>query len=184
MAKAAAIAAVPPAHPADEASRTPMSSPATTLMDLQHHQQNAVVSSSTRRRGAAAESCLNPTKDGYCWRKYGQKQVKGSEHPRSYYRCTAPDCPVRKKVEFSGGEETCIYTGGVHNHESPSTHAQDRVLPGAIKRQYSPRTVIDRHPSVSASVSASGSALSSPTSATGHLRQQVNPKPQTCNSQS
>ena len=39
--------------------------------------------------------------DGYNWRKYGQKQVKGSENPRSYYKCTYPNCPTKKKVERS-----------------------------------------------------------------------------------
>ncbi|PIN21066.1 hypothetical protein CDL12_06243 [Handroanthus impetiginosus] len=58
--------------------------------------------------------------DGYNWRKYGQKQVKGREHPRSYYKCTHPDCPVKKKVErsYEGHITEIIYTGA-HNHPKP-----------------------------------------------------------------
>ncbi|KAJ4952575.1 hypothetical protein NE237_029407 [Protea cynaroides] len=37
--------------------------------------------------------------DGYKWRKYGQKVVKNSLHPRSYYRCTHNNCRVKKRVE-------------------------------------------------------------------------------------
>ncbi|XP_026443732.1 WRKY transcription factor 44-like isoform X1 [Papaver somniferum] len=40
-----------------------------------------------------------PSYDGYTWRKYGQKQVKGSEYPRSYYKCTHPNCPVKKRLK-------------------------------------------------------------------------------------
>ncbi|CAB4284872.1 unnamed protein product [Prunus armeniaca] len=36
--------------------------------------------------------------DGFNWRKYGQKQVKGSENPRSYYKCTYPNCPTKKRL--------------------------------------------------------------------------------------
>ncbi|CAH2058923.1 unnamed protein product [Thlaspi arvense] len=59
--------------------------------------------------------------DGYNWRKYGQKQVKGSECPRSYYKCTHPKCPVKKKVERSlGGQVSEIVYQGEHNHSKPS----------------------------------------------------------------
>lgn len=61
-----------------------------------------------------------PSFDGYNWRKYGQKQVKGSEYPRSYYKCTYPNCPVKKKVERSlDGEIAEIVYKGEHNHSKP-----------------------------------------------------------------
>ncbi|KAJ3675572.1 hypothetical protein LUZ60_004614 [Juncus effusus] len=61
-----------------------------------------------------------PADDGYNWRKYGQKMVKGSEYPRSYYRCTHVNCPVKKKVEHSSdGQITEIIYKGKHNHERP-----------------------------------------------------------------
>ncbi|ONK77012.1 uncharacterized protein A4U43_C02F2200 [Asparagus officinalis] len=58
--------------------------------------------------------------DGYNWRKYGQKQVKGSEYPRSYYKCTHPSCPMKKKVErsFDGNIAEIVYKGE-HNHPKP-----------------------------------------------------------------
>ena len=61
-----------------------------------------------------------PSYDGYNWRKYGQKQVKGSEYPRSYYKCTHPNCPVKKKVErsFDGQIAEIVYKGE-HNHSKP-----------------------------------------------------------------
>ncbi|XP_044505452.1 probable WRKY transcription factor 33 isoform X2 [Mangifera indica] len=62
------------------------------------------------------------SEDGYNWRKYGQKQVKGSENPRSYYKCTFPDCPTKKKVERSlDGQITEIVYKGSHNHPRPQS---------------------------------------------------------------
>lgn len=55
--------------------------------------------------------------DGFLWRKYGQKQVKGSEYPRSYYKCTSTNCDVTKKVERSlDGQISEIVYKGSHNH--------------------------------------------------------------------
>ncbi|XP_020876111.1 probable WRKY transcription factor 26 isoform X3 [Arabidopsis lyrata subsp. lyrata] len=61
--------------------------------------------------------------DGYNWRKYGQKQVKGSENPRSYFKCTYPNCLTKKKVETSlvKGQITEIVYKGSHNHPKPQS---------------------------------------------------------------
>ncbi|ESW34702.1 hypothetical protein PHAVU_001G173700 [Phaseolus vulgaris] len=68
----------------------------------------------------SSANCDRPSYDGYNWRKYGQKQVKGSEYPRSYYKCTHPNCPVKKKVErsFDGQIAEIVYKGE-HNHSKP-----------------------------------------------------------------
>ncbi|KAM0051151.1 putative transcription factor WRKY family [Helianthus debilis subsp. tardiflorus] len=61
--------------------------------------------------------------DGYNWRKYGQKQVKASENPRSYYKCTHENCSMRKKVETSSdGDVTEIVYKGKHNHPKPQSN--------------------------------------------------------------
>ncbi|GMH27589.1 hypothetical protein Nepgr_029432 [Nepenthes gracilis] len=70
-----------------------------------------------------------PADDGYNWKKYGQKQVKGSEFPRSYYKCTHPGCPVKKKVERSlDGIVTQIIYDRQHNHQPPSNKRSKDVV--------------------------------------------------------
>lgn len=76
--------------------------------------------SHSEQRSQASITVDKPADDGYNWRKYGQKQVKGSEYPRSYYKCTHQNCPVKKKVERShDGQVTEIIYKGQHNHQPP-----------------------------------------------------------------
>ncbi|OAO98039.1 WRKY19 [Arabidopsis thaliana] len=59
--------------------------------------------------------------DGYNWQKYGQKKVKGSKFPLSYYKCTYLGCPSKKKVERSlDGQVAEIVYKDRHNHEPPN----------------------------------------------------------------
>ncbi|KAL1564779.1 WRKY transcription factor 7 [Salvia divinorum] len=57
--------------------------------------------------------------DDYSWRKYGQKPIKGSPHPRGYYKCSSVrGCPARKHVERALDDPTMLIVTyeGEHNH--------------------------------------------------------------------
>lgn len=84
-------------------------------------------SQSDQRPQSSSYVLDKPADDPYNWRKYGQKQVKGSEFPRSYYKCTHPNCPVKKKVERSlDGQVTEIIYKGQHNHQPPQSNKRSK----------------------------------------------------------
>ncbi|KAI3501349.1 hypothetical protein L1887_29215 [Cichorium endivia] len=61
--------------------------------------------------------------DPWAWRKYGQKPIKGSIYPRSYYRCSSSKgCMARRQVEQSCTDSSIYiltYTAD-HNHPQPT----------------------------------------------------------------
>ncbi|KAB2056636.1 hypothetical protein E1A91_A11G119500v1 [Gossypium mustelinum] len=67
------------------------------------------------------KSEVDHLEDGYRWRKYGQKAVKNSPFPRSYYRCTTISCNVKKRVERCFSDPSIVVTTyeGQHTHPSP-----------------------------------------------------------------
>ncbi|CAA0824921.1 Probable WRKY transcription factor 23 [Striga hermonthica] len=67
------------------------------------------------------KSEVDHLEDGYRWRKYGQKAVKNSPFPRSYYRCTDSSCNVKKRVERNSNDPSIVVTTyeGQHTHPSP-----------------------------------------------------------------
>lgn len=71
--------------------------------------------------------------DGYKWRKYGQKVVKNTQHPRSYYRCTQDNCRVKKRVERLAEDPRMVITTyeGRHAH-SPSNELEDSQTPSEL----------------------------------------------------
>ncbi|KAL6338728.1 hypothetical protein AAG906_023877 [Vitis piasezkii] len=69
--------------------------------------------------------------DDFSWRKYGQKPIKGSPHPRGYYKCSSVrGCPARKHVERALDDPKMLIVTyeGEHNHSLSVAEAAGLIL--------------------------------------------------------
>ncbi|XP_011070377.2 probable WRKY transcription factor 40 [Sesamum indicum] len=71
-------------------------------------------------------------KDGYGWRKYGQKVTRDNPSPRAYYKCSfTPSLPCQEKVQRSLNDPSLVVATyeGHHHHHHPSQANVSAVSP-------------------------------------------------------
>ncbi|VFQ67670.1 unnamed protein product [Cuscuta campestris] len=113
----------------DESSppKTPKSSPKYKKRNRKNEHNRVVI------EVEAEELC----KDKWAWRKYGQKPIKGSPYPRSYYRCSSSKgCLARKQVERSNskaGTRFVVTYTAEHSHSQPTRR---NSLAGTIRNKF------------------------------------------------
>ena len=118
-------------------------------LNQQRHLNNGVQASQSDQKGIVPSVVIErSSEDGYNWRKYGQKHVKGSEFPRSYYKCTHPNCEVKKLFERShDGQIVEIIYKGTHDHPKPQPsrrYASGSTLPVLEERPDKVSSLIGR----------------------------------------
>lgn len=102
--------------------------PAKSAKAASPNKSNTAHAAKYKRKNQHKRVVVQVTADGlssdlWAWRKYGQKPIKGSPYPRSYYRCSSlKGCLARKQVEQSCNDPGMfiITYSGEHSHNHPT----------------------------------------------------------------
>ncbi|XP_072978189.1 uncharacterized protein [Typha angustifolia] len=79
--------------------------------------------------GSGKQKGEGPPSDSWSWRKYGQKPIKGSPHPRGYYKCsTFKGCPAKKQVERCRTDASLIIITYSSNHNHPGPDLSSTII--------------------------------------------------------
>ncbi|KAA8520874.1 hypothetical protein F0562_011547 [Nyssa sinensis] len=122
---------------------------------------NTAQAAKYKRRKNQQKKVLHVTAEGlssdmWAWRKYGQKPIKGSPYPRSYYRCSSSKgCLARKQVERSHSDpDTFIITyTAEHSHSQPTRR---NSLAGTTRHKFStPKNLTTASPDMPAAKDSS-----------------------------
>ncbi|CAN0879015.1 Probable WRKY transcription factor 20 [Linum grandiflorum] len=102
-----------------------VSSKSGSAIEEEEHGNNVVFPSLYREKDITSRTKIKDN-DGYNWRKYHQKAIKGTAFPRSYYRCTYAGCSAKKDVERDLENPDYVITSykGVHNHDFATPRAK------------------------------------------------------------